>query len=97
EPPSFVRHYEDVTRILASDAVPPHAELRELLDEMKESRDVRAWPSHNDPCWNPTADREGWAELEAAWQAIGPIFWGERIPLRDCAREIRGLLRTLAR
>lgn len=97
EPASFVRHYEDVTRILASDAVAPHAELRELLEEMKEARDVRVWPADDDPCWNPAADRERWAQLEAAWEAIGPIFWGERIPLRACAREIRGLLQALAR
>lgn len=97
EPASFVRHYEDAARILASDAVAPKVELRRLLDEMRETRDIRDWPDWDDSSFNPAADPERWAGLEAAWTATGPIFWGERIGLRDCAREIRGLLRDLAR
>ena len=97
EPASFVRHYEDVTRILASDALSPQVELRRLLDEMREVGDVREWPATDDRSLNPAADGERWAELQAAWMAIGPIFWGERISLRDCAREIRGLLQVLER
>ncbi|MDT8437085.1 MAG: nucleotidyl transferase AbiEii/AbiGii toxin family protein [Gemmatimonadota bacterium] len=97
EPASFVRHYEDVARILAGDATAPPAELRELLEDMKESRDIRAWPGHDDPCWSPQTDTDRWTRLEEAWVAAGPLFWGERIPLVNCAREIRRLLRILAR
>jgi hypothetical protein len=97
DPASFVRHYEDATRILASDALLPEGELRRLLDEMRDGGDIRQWPTADDPSLNPSANRERWAELEAAWTAIGPIFWGERITLRDCAREIRGLLQVLAK
>lgn len=97
EPASFVRHYEDATRILASDAVAPPVGLRRLLDEMREAGDIRGWPAADDPSLNPATDRERWAELEAAWAAIGPLFWGERISLRDCATEIRRLVQALAR
>lgn len=96
EPASFIRHYEDAARILASKAIAPHPALRDLLEEMKEAGDVRAWPAHDDPCWNPTVDAERWGELESAWAALGPLFWGARISLRECTSGIRALLQALA-
>jgi len=94
-PADFIRHYEDVARIVASRAVLPEAELRALLDEMREARDISDWPSQDHAAFDPRADEQRWAAVEQAWRAIGPLFWGDRIPLDGCASSIRDLLARL--
>lgn len=95
EPGSFVRHYEDVARILTQGRVAPDENLRSLLAEMRTAGDIRDWPTESDPAFNPDAERMRWAGLESAWRAISSIFWGERIPAQVCASRIRELLRLL--
>lgn len=94
-PADFIRHYEDAARIAASDAVFAEARLRTLLDEMREARDIRDWPPQDHVAFDPRADEQRWAGVEDAWQAIGPLFWGDRIPLDRCADAIRDLLGRL--
>ena len=96
ESESFVRHYEDSARILAGDSRASEHELQRLLGEMREAGDIRDWPAADDPSFNPVVQGERWAELEVAWRAIGPLFWGERISLEECAKDIRRLLQGLA-
>lgn len=93
DPPSFVRHYEDAARILA---VAELMNLRELLEEMRDSGDIREWPGPDDPSVDPPADGERWGRLEAAWLALEPLYWGARVPLPDCALGIRRLLLELS-
>jgi hypothetical protein len=96
EPAGFVRHYEDSARILTGDSRAPAPELQRLLGEMREVGDIRDWPAADDPSLNPAVQGERWAELEVAWRPIGPLFWGERISLEECAKDIRRLLQGLA-
>ena len=96
EPAKFVRHYEDAVQILRYKDLTPSAQLSRLLDEMQKEADIKRWPAPDDPAFNPGADSDRWGELERAWAAIGPMFWGERILLPECAGAIRGLLESLA-
>jgi hypothetical protein len=95
EPGTFIRHYEDVARILNREAPGLGIRLRPLLDEMLEQKDIRVWPAPDHPAWTPGPDRERWEQLEAAWSAITPIFWGERISLSDCCSSTQALLVAL--
>lgn len=97
EPATFVRHYEDAVRILSTPVGVSDDALQILLAEMIETGDIRAWPSPDDPAFNPAADDARWNGLAAAWDAIAPMFWGERVPIRVCAAEIRALLAALAK
>lgn len=96
-PASFVRHYEDIVRILDGGAVGSPGELADLLSEMQETKDIRHWPSPDHAAWNPHADPERWESLEKAWAAIAPIFWGDRVPLKHAASRVRRLLEELDR
>ena len=85
EPAKFVRHYEDIAQVLRKGDLPSSAELSQLLKEMMKEADIRRWPNPDDPAFDPAADSGRWSELERAWAAIGPMFWGERISLTDPA------------
>lgn len=93
KPESFVRHYEDAAHIIAAEATA--SDLAPLLAEMRKSGDIKQWPDEEHSAFNPPADAARWKRLEAAWDAIAPMFWGDRIPLHTCAEEIRSLLRAL--
>ena len=95
-PADFVRHYEDAARILGAGAAGPERSLRELVADMREARDIRNWPGDGDPAFNPHADPTRWNRLEAAWAALGPMFWGKRISLWQCAAEIRTVLQRIS-
>ena len=94
-PASFVRHYDDIVRITDDLGSERLGELSRLLSEMTEERDIRDWPSPDHPAWNPDAEPGRWEEVEQAWVAIGSMFWGDRVPLAECADEIRRLLHAL--
>jgi len=92
EAPSFVRHYEDAARIIqATDAklLPPLDHTpKSLADEMHAASDIRSVPVPTDPAFDPPAgDRR--KEIERAYAAIAPMFWGERVALSDSLRVIR--------
>ena len=70
------------------------AGLPTLLETLRqEDRVTMPAPAH--PALNPS-DSERWRELHAAWEAIAPMFWGERIALEDACAEIRVFLTELA-
>jgi hypothetical protein len=92
EPGTFVRHYEDAARILESGVTAEH--LRTLLSDMHETGDIRAWPDRTHAAFTPNSDTQ-WQQLEAAWRAIAPLFWGSRRSLSDCAHAIRDVLQQL--
>lgn len=95
EPAAFVRHYEDIVKILDFAGLPPVEELRRLLEEML-GREIKKWPEEWHPGLDPEADAERWKRLELAWETNAPLFWGPRIPLRTCAERIREFLRSMA-
>lgn len=95
EPGAFVRHYEDIVRILDFAGLSPIEELRRLLEQLL-LRDIKKWPEEGHPGLDPEADPERWKRLELAWEANAPLFWGPRIPLRTCAERIRAFLRSMA-
>jgi len=92
----FVRHYEDAARILAhSTHLPPlPGGLPALLDALA-SEDRKSMPIPAHPSLQPN-DSKQWAELRAAWIAIEPLFWGERVRLDDACATIRAFLATLS-
>lgn len=95
EAAKFVRHYEDAVQILRWADLTPRTELSGLLAKMRKAADIKRWPVPDDPAFNPGANSDRWNELERAWAAIGPMFWGERVPLSECAGEIRDLIESL--
>jgi hypothetical protein len=95
EPAKFIRHYEDAAQVLRHKKLSSRDELSRLLDEMQKEADIRRWPAPDDPAFNPEANSDHWSKLERAWAAVGPMFWGRRIPLPECASAIRELLRSL--
>ncbi len=89
---TFVRHYEDTAKILASaDALPPlDAGLPALVADLA-AKDKKPMPSPDDPSLNPD-DGEAWYEVRRAWDDIAPMFWGQRITLDDACAAIRRFL-----
>jgi Nucleotidyl transferase AbiEii toxin, Type IV TA system len=94
--PEFVRHYEDAARIIAAGAsLPPLKEgLGALLAE-RAAKDHKVMPPSNHASFDATADTERWRELQKAWERIGPMYWGERIPLLDACATIRKFIDEL--
>lgn len=94
--PDFVRHYEDVARILrARDALPElDGGLTDLISEL-EAKDNTKMPSPSHAALNPD-DSQKWDAIRKAWKDIEPMFWGDRIPLDDACEEVRGFLTSLA-
>ncbi len=85
---NFVRHYEDVAQILlALEGLPAlHegvADVWTLVALMREARDIKPLPPAHDDAFVP-GDTARWQEVEAAYAAIQPMFWGPRIPLAAC-------------
>jgi hypothetical protein len=62
---------------------------------MQTEADIKRWPGPDDPAFDPEAAPDRWRELERAWAAIGPMFWGGRIPLPECAVAIREVVQSL--
>ncbi len=91
EAPSFVRHYEDAARIIrvVDAGLPPldHSP-RTLAEEMLDAGDIQSIPIEGDPAFDlATGERRN--EVERAYAAIAPMFWGERIALGDALTTIR--------
>lgn len=93
-PATFIRHYEDVTRIIRGlDALPPLEESpRELAAQMHQRKQIRWIPSPDDDAFvleNPEKKRA----VEGAHAAIEHMFWGKRIPLDETNTAIRRWLK----
>ncbi|MBW2254193.1 MAG: nucleotidyl transferase AbiEii/AbiGii toxin family protein [Deltaproteobacteria bacterium] len=95
--PDFVRHYEDAVHIVRE-----RQNVRRLLDTglaglvtalREEDRKVMPAPNHGS--FNPDHSHR-WVEIEAAWEAIGPMYWGDRVSLVDAMAELRLFLNELA-
>ena len=97
---TFVRHYEDAARIVRaadSNQLPAlDTSPGRLAGEMLAAGDIRATPASTDPAFVLAAgDRR--SEIERAYAATAPMFWGERIALDDALATIRGWIgRALA-
>ena len=89
---SFIRHYEDATRIVrATGTLPPlegYGSVRKLADELLDEQQLRALPIAADPAFNlPRGARTD--ELHRAHEAVAGMFWGARVSMADAAHEIR--------
>lgn len=91
-PARFVRHYEDAARIIRAEARLPalegYADARALAEEMLGARQIAGIPGPLDGAFTLAQGLRGDA-IRAAWEEIGPMFWGERIALADACAEIR--------
>lgn len=94
--PDFVRHYEDVARILAAwdDLPPPTHDLPRLLQLLRDE-DKKPMPPASHPAFAPPEEAERWTEIQSAWDSIGPMFWGPRVPLEAACASIRAFLDSL--
>lgn len=93
EAATFVRHYEDVARVLEAlprlPALP--VPLDALVEEMCGLRQLRAAPSADDPAFVGEGGAT-WDAVERANRDIDPMFWGPRMPLARCCALIRAWL-----
>ena len=98
EPASFVRHYEDVARILRVwDELPAlGVSLAALIAEMAAEDKTRV-PGADHGAFRFDADDERWDPVVHAWRSIDPMFWGPRVELHDACDSIRGFLAGLPR
>lgn len=98
DPSTFIRHYEDATRIIrAWDELPPlDGGFPALAQDMLEQRQIKAFPDESDEALVlPDAERRD--DIQTAHDAIAPMFWGERTPLSECSETIRAWLRGMQR
>ena len=91
-PPTFVRHYEDLARLIeAAGTLPPlegYANVRALAEEMLAQRQIVAMPVADDPALEPTDDAR-WAMIRTAHAAIGEMFWGPRLSVEEATVTVR--------
>lgn len=90
--PDFVRHYEDAAHIILRAGSLPELKggMPELISRL-EAEDGKAMPASSHPAFSPAAS-ERWHELERAWTAIGPMYWGPRLPLSEASAVLRDFL-----
>ena len=84
EAASFVRHFEDSPQIINSlealPKLPDFATVRDLVQEMLAQKHIRRFPNREDPAFVPS-NLDRWRQLQAAHDAISPMFWGPRLSL----------------
>jgi hypothetical protein len=92
----FVRHYEDAARIIQHrDTLPEAGFTVAALAELLDREDGKVMPDPAHPAFNPdTGDR--WAEIERAWAALAPIYWGPRLRLPEATSVLRAFLEELS-
>ena len=96
EPASFVRHFEDIARIIAAEStLPPLADqsgVIELAREMLDQRQIAGLPDAGDPAFI-VEKNERWNSILKAHKSIAPIFWGSRVSLEEACASIREWIR----
>ena len=96
-PAPFIRHYEDAARIIEAEGELPRLEngIATLVHKMAELKQIRRVPTSDDPAF---AFKRGTrrSELENAYKAIDPMFWGKRLPLNTACEIIRRWLKRLS-
>ncbi|RKG94037.1 nucleotidyl transferase AbiEii/AbiGii toxin family protein [Corallococcus terminator] len=90
EPATFVRHYEDAARIIAAeDRLPPLADypdIRALASEMIRQKQIAPPPGADVHHFLPHGERR--VAIQAAFDAIAPMFWGPRQTLDEAVATI---------
>jgi hypothetical protein len=98
-PASFVRHFEDATRIIDAaehkglPELTAYPSVRSLAAALLNDGDVVRVPSAEDPAFAPNDDPQ-WEAIRDAHRAIAPMFWGGRQPVDVCCARIREWLRA---
>lgn len=91
--PDFVRHYEDTARILAAwDGLPPCALDKAALVRALAEEDGKPMPPPDHPAFLSEPGNARWEEIQRAWEAIGPMYWGPRVSLEEACQAIRAFL-----
>lgn len=88
---TFVRHYEDAARIAQAQhlgSLADYASAKALAEDLLAKRQIAAMLEPGDPAF-AFGKGQRWEELLAAWEAIGPMFWGPRISLKESCEIIR--------
>lgn len=92
DPAGFVRHYEDVARIIGgADRLPSledHADVAAMVRDLKAENDIRQPPDPVHGAFTPTSAPR-WDAIRSAYEDIRPMFWGERISLEESCELIR--------
>jgi len=86
KPEEFVRHYEDLAHLVDSaDTFPTlsNDDRKAIIEQSLGSQDISA----SSPAF-ALDDDDRRKELERAHREIGPMFWGERIPLDTCCEKV---------
>jgi hypothetical protein len=95
DPPTFVRHFEDVYHILDSLSRQDMDRIRQLRLDMFAAGELRRPTGPEDVAWAYDGAVEVWARIERAWEETSGLFWGERVAVRDCVSSIRSFLTSL--
>lgn len=95
-PAAFIRHYEDSARIIEAESSLPVLEggLGSLIESMIKEKRLRALPTLDDPAF-ALPDPVRRSELERAHEAIAPMFWEDRLTLREACKSIQAWLSRL--
>lgn len=96
EPPTFVRHFEDVYHILDSLSPSDMDRIREIRAQMLDAGDLRYPLNPDDAVWAYDGALEVWRETEQAWEDAAGLFWGPRVAVQDCVARIRSFLSDFA-
>lgn len=96
EAATYVRHYEDVARIVAAfGALPPlpeHRDVRALAEEMTAQHLLARVSVSDDPAFDPPRLAHG-ERIRSAYEAVGPMYWGPRLSLDEACAAIRTWVR----
>jgi hypothetical protein len=96
EADAFVRHYEDAAQIVRAAQALPEMGMSaiDLAADILAQKDIAALPRPDEPALL-LADPGKRGDVERAYQAITPMFWGPRIPLHEACSVIRAWLERL--
>ena len=85
-PEEFVRHYEDLAHLIDNvDEFPPLSDDERTTVVEKSLGDREVLPTSPAFLLQEDYRRE---QLEAAHREIGPMFWGDRVPLSECCAKV---------
>lgn len=99
DPTAFVRHYEDVARIIlrASEYPLPGGSGPEgLRDALREGGMIRKVVDEDDASL-VLAEKDKRDQVEEAYEALRPMYWSSQMPLSEALKTIREWLRSVPR